>query len=155
MGLACLSIARCRNITNNMSPEIPADPYHAVLNQLSRLTARVQAPEDGRRAVAPVGPAALDSVERDTWSHLYIEQLRFLHSRRPSIFKTGSVGSIPSSAHSGDTLCIFLGAKIPYVIRPVRDNSEAYTLIGEAFVYGIMDGESLRSDYQVKSVRLQ
>jgi hypothetical protein len=138
-----------------MSSEIPADPYRAILNSLNRLSIWAQASEDEKGAIAPAVSASLNPAERDTWSYVYIEQLKFLHSRRPSIFKTGLVGSIPSFARPGDVLCIFLGAKIPYVLRPLSDASETYILIGEAFVYGIMDGEALEMGYQARYIKLQ
>ncbi|KAF2672780.1 hypothetical protein BT63DRAFT_420989 [Microthyrium microscopicum] len=57
----------------------------------------------------------------------------------PFITKRGYVGIGPPNMAAEDIICIFYGAHVPYVLRPVEDGR--YTLIGETYVYGIMDGE--------------
>jgi hypothetical protein len=84
----------------------------------------------------------------------YVNWLGRLHSRRPFISQTGFVGLIPSHAAKGDILCIFLGGKGVYLLRPQPATNHAYTLIGEAYVHGIMYGEFMKSDPKVERFAL-
>lgn len=45
------------------------------------------------------------------------------------ITSKGSFGSTQMEVQEGDLVCIFLGARIPFIIRPYEDR---YFLIGEA-----------------------
>lgn len=53
----------------------------------------------------------------------------------------GYLAWIPPQAHSGDYICIFAGATCPFVVRERPEGD--YTLVGSAYVHGIMDGEAL------------
>ncbi|RDW87984.1 hypothetical protein BP6252_00016 [Coleophoma cylindrospora] len=46
----------------------------------------------------------------------------------------------PRSVCQGDVVCILYGGKVPFVLRPQRG---FYTLVGECFVFGLMNGEAL------------
>lgn len=63
-----------------------------------------------------------------------------------SFFTTlyGRVGLGPLHTEAGDSICIFHGAYIPFVVRPVarRSRNASYHLIGESYVNGIMNGEA-------------
>lgn len=56
----------------------------------------------------------------------------------------------------GDTVCIFLGGAVPFIIRTQSDGT--YRLHGEAYVHGMMDGEVLkkllRKDQTSEIIRL-
>jgi len=55
-------------------------------------------------------------------------------------------GLAPYQAQAKDLICILVGCTVPVVLRPheLSDPDETYyELIGEAFVYGKMDGEAL------------
>ncbi|KAF2759826.1 hypothetical protein EJ05DRAFT_311340 [Pseudovirgaria hyperparasitica] len=62
-----------------------------------------------------------------------------LFSRRPFLSDTEDVGLAPADAKDGDVICIFKGAIVPFTLRPKLDGT--YELLGEAYVYGAMDGE--------------
>jgi hypothetical protein len=51
---------------------------------------------------------------------------------------SGYMGIGPPYAKPGDRVCIIHGAKVPFLVRPVRGG---YLLVGEAFVLGMMDDE--------------
>ncbi|KAF2799470.1 hypothetical protein K505DRAFT_265542, partial [Melanomma pulvis-pyrius CBS 109.77] len=57
-----------------------------------------------------------------------------------SFFTTaqGYMGTGPPYAKNGDVVCIFQGAKMPFLLRK---DGEGYLLVGESFVLGLMDGE--------------
>ncbi|EAT82310.1 hypothetical protein SNOG_09975 [Parastagonospora nodorum SN15] len=56
----------------------------------------------------------------------------------------------PSHASEGDLIVILHGCSVPVVIRPVHivSGSQGYRFIGEAFVYGRMEGEIFDTDYE-------
>lgn len=76
----------------------------------------------------------------DTW----YRQLRRMHSRRAYISSSGYVGLAPMHVEVGDELVVFLNSKTPYAIR--SNNNGTHSLIGEAYVHGIMYGEMFKDD---------
>ncbi|KAH6638440.1 hypothetical protein C7974DRAFT_391607 [Boeremia exigua] len=48
------------------------------------------------------------------------------------------MGIGPSDTQPGDTVAVIPGGGVPYVIRP---NRSGWTLVGESYVQGIMNGE--------------
>lgn len=62
--------------------------------------------------------------------------------RRFFVDDGGLIGLAPSGALEDDTVALFLGAQVPFVIRERGDGK--YQLIGECYVHGIMDGELIK-----------
>jgi len=60
--------------------------------------------------------------------------------RRPCLSKKGYIGMFPLTAQVGDTIFVIAGAPIPFLLRPKGD---AYELLGQCYVHGIMKGEAL------------
>lgn len=56
----------------------------------------------------------------------------------------GRLGWAPRRARIGDMICIFNGADIPHLLRPVADNR--YELIGECYLQGCEDGALMNDD---------
>lgn len=55
---------------------------------------------------------------------------------------------------SEDRICIFNGGRIPYVMRLRTDGS--YTLVGEYWVQGLMEGEALDApDFKLEEIVLK
>ena len=50
------------------------------------------------------------------------------------------MGLAPSEAETGDIVCIILEASVPFVLRP---EGNAFKLIGECYVQGVVKGEAL------------
>lgn len=71
------------------------------------------------------------------------------HDRKPLLSNKGHVGLVPANAEPGDYICIFLGLAVPFVLRAVTGQN--FRLIGEAYVYGIMDGELLDDDLETST----
>ena len=93
--------------------------------------------------------------EKPFWEKdIYIQRIMRLHSRRPFSSSTGFVGLCSMHARPTDEICLFFGGGLAYVVRS-QDEGETYTLIGEAYVHGIMYGELLRGDYQEKEFLLR
>ena len=55
----------------------------------------------------------------------------------------GRIGMVPRSAAAGDVLCVLYGGRVPFVLRPCE---KGYTLIGECYIHGLMDGEAMDMD---------
>jgi hypothetical protein len=64
--------------------------------------------------------------------------------RRLFTMSTQRLGKGPTSIQKGDEVWILRGAKVPYILRPVRDGK--YELVGEAYVHGIMQGETVSNN---------
>ena len=56
----------------------------------------------------------------------------------------GYIGLAPYGTIEGDLVYIVIGSSVPFVVRPHVDR--VCTLIGEAYVQGIMQGEALQMD---------
>lgn len=63
------------------------------------------------------------------------------HGRLFFITSNGYMGLAPLSTRSGDLICIFLGGRTPFVLRP--DGKNTYKFIGECYVEGRMHGEAM------------
>jgi hypothetical protein len=73
---------------------------------------------------------------------------------RRRLFRTsrGYLGIGPEDTQNGDRICILTGGQMPLVMRPKEDviifrnsflRNFHWTLIGESYVHGIMDGEAI------------
>ncbi len=67
---------------------------------------------------------------------------RFMAGRQFCITEGGYMGWVHTSAEVGDLICKFEGCRIPFTIRP---QESGYRLIGDAYVHGMMDSETLES----------
>ncbi|KAK4461220.1 heterokaryon incompatibility protein-domain-containing protein [Cladorrhinum samala] len=77
-----------------------------------------------------------------TWFAPYRNTLLSLYGSRPFLGASGYVGLCPGTVKTGDAVFIPSGSHCPYVIRRSGDIlDETWVLLGEAYVYGIMDGE--------------
>ncbi len=58
------------------------------------------------------------------------------------VTKAGYIGLAPWNAKVGDSVCVLAGGKTPYLLRAEgTEGAEQYSLVGETYVYGIMDGQ--------------
>jgi hypothetical protein len=53
----------------------------------------------------------------------------------------GLVGTGPNIVEIGDAVVIFKGAKFPYLLRKEKGGITHWTLVGAAYIHGIMYGE--------------
>ncbi|KAF2147246.1 uncharacterized protein K452DRAFT_4112 [Aplosporella prunicola CBS 121167] len=72
--------------------------------------------------------------------------------RRFFVTRKGYMGLGPRSTRPGDKICVFVGAKTPFVLRQRKNG--LHQAIGECYVHGIMHGESLVGDNPVEEVGL-
>lgn len=68
----------------------------------------------------------------------FLEEFNNVCIRRSTIASTGRIRLVPKRAQEEDLISIFLGCSVPIILRPVGNH---YTLIGEAYIHGIMKGK--------------
>ena len=86
----------------------------------------------------------IGEIEFDHDAALYRHAMTFQRDRRPFLSNSGHVGLAPARAEPGDCICIIFGSPVPFILRASTEGK--FVLIGEAYVYGIMDGEWLDYD---------
>ncbi|OBT67663.1 hypothetical protein VE03_03431 [Pseudogymnoascus sp. 23342-1-I1] len=66
--------------------------------------------------------------------------MTFATNRRLLITENGYIGLAPIRAQKGDRVCVLYGCSVPLVIR---EREGMVTLVGEAYVHGVMDGQAI------------
>ncbi|KAK0625804.1 heterokaryon incompatibility protein-domain-containing protein [Immersiella caudata] len=107
----------------------------------------VDAIQDGRGF-----PSGLADARMATYTTSFSGRLHLLHSRMPFLSESAYVGLGPSNAEHGDMVYMFGGTKVPYAIRPLPDDSGAFSLVSDAYAYGLMHGEITGDDATVRRV---
>ncbi|KAL6904391.1 heterokaryon incompatibility domain-containing protein [Trichoderma evansii] len=64
----------------------------------------------------------------------------------------GYYGLARSRVQPGDQVCIFLGAAVPFIIRPLGNK---YLLMGEAYVHGLMHGELFEKNRVIGALKIR
>lgn len=82
----------------------------------------------------------------------FVSMLNRLDGRRKFITAKGYVGLGPFAMQREDFVCIFQGVEVPFVIR--KQKSCHYTLIGDAYVSGIMHGEFMAKISSYETIEL-
>jgi hypothetical protein len=104
--------------------------------------------------------------------HAYTGVILNLSEKRTYIItKSGYIGIGPGFAETGDAICIFDGARTPFILRKVSGNelvpdelpasgqkdphleSERWKIIGDCYLHGFMDNEVVDSEWQEKRRR--
>jgi Heterokaryon incompatibility protein (HET) len=75
--------------------------------------------------------------------------------RRIFVSEKGYLGTGVEAVKAGDLIYLVAGADVPYVLRPVVGKEHTFTLVGEAYVHGIMDGgETVVADLEFGSINI-
>ncbi|KAB5527980.1 heterokaryon incompatibility protein-domain-containing protein [Coniochaeta sp. 2T2.1] len=86
-------------------------------------------------------PGAAEA-EREALEKVWRTCLLRWRNRRFFITAQGYFGLGPLDAEGGDVIFVLFGCSVPMVLRPHPDGGRGeWTLVGEAFVLGLMDGE--------------
>jgi hypothetical protein len=73
--------------------------------------------------------------------------MRTIMGRTMAVCKKGYVALVPAAAEIRDRICVLHSGSAPFVSR---EKDEGYVLIGECYVYGLMDGETTGSDKEIQ-----
>lgn len=109
----------------------------------------LRACEQAFRQVEPghglnIGQAMIsgDGVNRE-----FLERVQaVVWGRRLIKTKSGFLGLAPEATKKQDIVAILYGLSVPVVLRPILNAEEGdnvFRMIGECFIYGMMDGEAL------------
>ena len=74
-----------------------------------------------------------------------------IRGRKFIVSENNRIGWTVVGARQGDLICTFYGCRIPFVIRP---KGSGYELIGDCFLYGLMDGETSELDFESQVITL-
>lgn len=135
---ACAQLAAPTASAYLKSKELILKAYQAVLAKL-----------EGLGVSLGDFPTELDSLPLSR----YERELRRQLFRCPFITDNGYVGISPPYIQEGDCVCIFPGGRIPYILRPQLE-SDTFRLVGGAYVHGVMNGEYLQTEREVRSFLL-
>lgn len=93
--------------------------------------------------------AYLERVQAVTWNRSFIE------GGTPNC-DDHVVGFAPPKTENGDVIAILYGCSVPVILRPTYPATgvDEYLFVGEAYIYGKMDGEALEEDYIVQDFKL-
>jgi hypothetical protein len=76
---------------------------------------------------------------------------KWSRGRRFCTTSSGLWGCVPNGARIGDEIVVLNGGKCPYVLR--LSGHGRYSLIGECYTYGFMDGEALENPLYRRKAR--
>lgn len=62
------------------------------------------------------------------------------NNRRFCATRDGRIGWVPRDTREDDVVCVLFGGRVPYVLRPCE---RGYTLVGECYIHGLMEGEAM------------
>jgi hypothetical protein len=77
-------------------------------------------------------------------------------ARRLCRTEEGRLGQVRNEARVGDLFCVILGAEVPYLLRPSPGKPGVYTLVGDSYLHGVMQGEALEDDrYETVGIMIE
>lgn len=99
----------------------------------------------------------LKFIERQSFTSLGLEDYCYqmqdiANGRRPFYASGAYVGIGPSETHPGDLLYILHGAPVPFILRRTMDGTLRF--VGEAYVYGIMDGMAIQDSLSFEQIEI-
>lgn len=76
-------------------------------------------------------------------------------SIKRSFFVTekGYMGLSPADTREGDLIYVLAGGQVPFILRPIMSKG-GYSLVGESYINGIMDGEATELGIEVEMIFL-
>lgn len=88
-----------------------------------------------------------------------LSQQVMLNGRRFCVTKKGYFGMLTQNADKGDHVCIIMGSTVPFMVREIevaQSLSTSYSIVGEGYIHGIMNGEALTMEgFEVTDIILQ
>ncbi|KAH8894311.1 hypothetical protein GQ53DRAFT_839926 [Thozetella sp. PMI_491] len=140
--------------------------HYATLQRLRQLNleldSRVDSGEDGTQALLQL--CASNGIDPAEMPRMFAEKNKFTEAmsevmieRRLFFTKGGYLGAGPLSTRPGDAVYVLAGGSTPFVLRRETSSkdSEAFELVGDCYLHGIMHGEALKkSGFLWKDLRL-
>ncbi|KAE9372756.1 hypothetical protein N431DRAFT_483480 [Stipitochalara longipes BDJ] len=76
-----------------------------------------------------------------------LERQELLASRSSFVTWNGYAGYGPTTMEQGDTVWLFQGGKVPFILRK-NPSLKHFTLVGECLVFGVMRGELMTDEFR-------
>lgn len=84
---------------------------------------------------------------------LYQASLTYVAPNRKFFTTTkGFIGLGPRSVRPGDSVCIFSGGRVPFVLRKDGDH---HCLVGESYVHGLMEGQAIHNETEFEEILIR
>ena len=95
------------------------------------------------RLRSPIPDLAIIVEGRTTLSGFLRSYDPVAQHRRLYLTEDRQLGLGPQSADVGDEVWLVDGAQVPFILRPMASKEQMFTLVGETYVHGFMNGEML------------
>ncbi|TEY39986.1 hypothetical protein BOTCAL_0444g00080 [Botryotinia calthae] len=141
----CMSIASDSSKSNDSASEYyyrrVSNDLQAHKNYHSWWESEIEGtPRLGGKQLLNAENANSDIIRFHTLVYFATHMRRFFIAKEPRW-----IGLVPMDAQIGDQIFLLEGGKVPYILRRIGGKDE-YKIIGDCYVYGIMDGEKWNSD---------
>lgn len=103
------------------------------------------------QAVERMPSLVLDSYLRTFWEGYspFWAYIACAIGRRMGLAANGWLCLLPGGAEVGDRIILARGGRVPLVIRSLAGDDECFSFVGEAYIHGIMDGDSMRKSARI------
>lgn len=121
-------------ICSGFRPQVPQNPLAPTLQKSMDILRSVLQGGDG------FGSQDISTLDRA----IYLDQV-YSHTKNRALVRTeeGYIGLVPSDAKVGDTILAILSCESFTVVRPAPGDKGRYNVVGEAFLYGLDNGEAV------------
>jgi hypothetical protein len=79
---------------------------------------------------------------------------RMARNRQFCSTRNRQIGWVPEGTRTGDVVCVLDGARVPFILRAVPGREGAYTLVGEAYMHGLMQASGTLDQVTKDVIRL-
>ena len=93
----------------------------------------------GKDSLAPFNTSLIQRLGH-SYGRAVLRTIKNCDNHRFAIVDEHKMSLVPAAATEGDLICILLGASVPFVLRP---DGDGYRLLGECYLYGVMQGGAL------------
>lgn len=108
--------------------------------------------EDGGPVTEEIKTPETPSPEKAIPPRIVMGSMWYAH--RPFLTDTGYLGAGYLSIEAGDELWIVSGSPAPLILRKTGARDDEFTVVGEAYVHGIMQGETVTDDVVWKKIQM-
>ncbi|KAJ4346348.1 uncharacterized protein N0V89_010277 [Didymosphaeria variabile] len=154
-------VAMCAGIerNSNASPEDfndfnemqPTQKYSDIFHRLSGIETDLHEGYEETLRKIPETKEAGAVVIPDPYRPINMSVGLAHRNRRVMGTRDGRVGLAPKHARQGDVVAVLTGGRVPFILRPEEHH---YTIVGDAYVHGIMDGEALQAGEELEYIEL-
>jgi hypothetical protein len=75
--------------------------------------------------------------------------IQWMQGRQFGLTGLGRIGLLPISAKVGDSVGLFAGCRVPFVLRK---SEGSYRIVGDAYLHGVMNGEGEKSEGEMLTI---